>query len=530
MIVIEGNSATNNRGLFNVSSDPARRSSLRDSPQTEIQSQSARSALTKLREQAHKTLESPQAPHITANARTPVLAPEPQRPPLLQIGASHLPGYRPSRTSSSEGRGSVVTSSTARTPTIPPIQVIQRQTHDGPAVNEMPKGAFSHMRRKILDREFWMRDENAKDCFNCGDAFTTFRRKHHCRTCGQIFDSKCTSIISGKIFGQPSNLKVCKPCEAIIHGHDDDSSVYTDDGDQASVYDQTEAGGQLDLDELEAPESDYTKIGTPTISIPMSRKVGNEKKRRSHVIEVGPQTLARPSSSRSLRSLNGRPRSSSHKRHHSRHQHMRHVKHDDRAPFHHYHDNSRTQPGLSAFHHDNIIDPDLAPFMSDDDSSEEEANIFATLGEEHAATNLDNEKGGLGGLLAAMRKPKPKAGDKSVLNGMHIRDADTASIASRNGNRGPRRRNLSVSSVTHGPSPRRTKSSSFLRPYTIPFGAIGPNSQPGTPQLQPSPSLTPPGTKITRSASMVHSGNYSQGRAKQSQSRSFTKTSETNAS
>lgn len=39
---------------------------------------------------------------------------------------------------------------------------------------------FSQIKSKILNKEYWMRDENARDCFYCGDSFTTFRRKHHC--------------------------------------------------------------------------------------------------------------------------------------------------------------------------------------------------------------------------------------------------------------------------------------------------------------------------------------------------------------
>ena len=38
----------------------------------------------------------------------------------------------------------------------------------------------SHTKNKLLNKEYWMKDENARDCFNCGDPFTTFRRKHHC--------------------------------------------------------------------------------------------------------------------------------------------------------------------------------------------------------------------------------------------------------------------------------------------------------------------------------------------------------------
>jgi 1-phosphatidylinositol-3-phosphate 5-kinase len=503
VVLVKGgtNDGPSGAANFKFPSDAARESLSRVSSRADSQYQPTRSALSKARDQPDGRPDSADAPRVTSNARTPVVAPEPQRPPLLKVGPSHLPGFRPSRASSSDGLSSVVTASTVRTPA--PIQEIQRQTRARPVVGRMPTNAFSQMRRKILDREFWMRDENAKDCFNCGDTFTTWRRKHHCRTCGQIFDSKCTSVISGKLFGQASNIKVCKPCEAIIYGHDDDSSDYTDDGDQASIYEHGEAATDFDEVEIEPTESDHTKIGTPTISIPMSRKTGSDKKRRSHVIEVGPQTLARPSSSRSLRSLSMRPRSSSHKRHPSRHQHMRHVKHDDRAPFHQYLDNTR-QPSLPAFHHDNIIDPDLAPFMSDEGSSEEEqASLFTTLRSDVAENpNLESEKVGLGGLLSAMRKGKQRAGDRSVAGTGHARDTDNMSITSRNAPRTNRRRNLSVSSANHRPSPRRSKSNTLLRPFTAGFGASAPTSQPGTPQPHPTPSPTPPGTKLTRSASM----------------------------
>lgn len=39
---------------------------------------------------------------------------------------------------------------------------------------------FSQVKNKVLTKEYWMKDENAKDCFYCGDTFSTFRRKHHC--------------------------------------------------------------------------------------------------------------------------------------------------------------------------------------------------------------------------------------------------------------------------------------------------------------------------------------------------------------
>jgi len=48
--------------------------------------------------------------------------------------------------------------------------------------NQDPKtmNVFSQVKNKVLNKQYWMKDENARDCFYCGDAFSTFRRKHHC--------------------------------------------------------------------------------------------------------------------------------------------------------------------------------------------------------------------------------------------------------------------------------------------------------------------------------------------------------------
>ena len=40
-------------------------------------------------------------------------------------------------------------------------------------------------------KQYWMPDEQCKVCYECGVRFHTFRRKHHCRLCGQIFCNRC---------------------------------------------------------------------------------------------------------------------------------------------------------------------------------------------------------------------------------------------------------------------------------------------------------------------------------------------------
>ncbi|ORX50150.1 hypothetical protein DM01DRAFT_1308441 [Hesseltinella vesiculosa] len=67
--------------------------------------------------------------------------------------------------------------------------------------------------QKSGDKEFWMPDEQCKECYKCRKPFTMFRRRHHCRICGQIFCAKCAShSISGKAYNQKGQLRICNFC------------------------------------------------------------------------------------------------------------------------------------------------------------------------------------------------------------------------------------------------------------------------------------------------------------------------------
>lgn len=66
-------------------------------------------------------------------------------------------------------------------------------------------------------KQYWMPDSVSKQCYECSEKFTTFRRKHHCRVCGQIFCSSCCNQqIPGKIFGCTGDLRVCTYCCKIV--------------------------------------------------------------------------------------------------------------------------------------------------------------------------------------------------------------------------------------------------------------------------------------------------------------------------
>ncbi|KAI8606363.1 hypothetical protein EDD21DRAFT_298271 [Dissophora ornata] len=81
------------------------------------------------------------------------------------------------------------------------------------------------VRGEGVSKEYWMTDENAKECYGCSASFFVFRRKHHCRICGHIFCSKCASkIIPGIKLGYEGSLRVCNYCLDVMQQYEEQES------------------------------------------------------------------------------------------------------------------------------------------------------------------------------------------------------------------------------------------------------------------------------------------------------------------
>ncbi|KAG8533181.1 uncharacterized protein KY384_001964 [Bacidia gigantensis] len=367
---------------------------------------------------------------------------------------------------------------------------------------------FSQAKSKVLSKEYWMKDENAKDCFGCGDAFSTFRR-----TCGQIFDAKCTSVISGNHFNQAGTLRVCKPCESIIKG-DDDSSEFSDDGTFSLAgfrprHGSTGAGETLGSpmptsypSATENPHYSASNpdLSVPIMSIPATRKAGEKAGRKPAVVEIGTERgLARPSSSRSLKSSFGSR--STHRRYNSRNQFTRVFKptKEDDAPFHHDITNNGSSKRLATFHDDNIIDPDLAPYLSDEQSSgDEQVSIMTALNASDMSVAGDDRHGWE--TAAASRKGRLKFGEKSSSSVTFAsRDADTHSLSGAKSLRPSKRRTFSTSSASHlRPSPKSYRASAmvFSSSASLRESALNAAAE------QAAPSPTPTSGRMVRSSSL----------------------------
>lgn len=340
---------------------------------------------------------------------------------------------------------------------------------------EMVNARLEMMRKQVLSKEFWMADETCKECFLCGTPFSAFRRKHHCRTCGCIFDSKCTSQISGQKFGVQGSLRVCKTCLNVINRrYDSGTDDSADEPYLPAIFRPNQTKTQLTFskprtdDETSVSEKteqaeDSRSATTPMMAIPATRRVGDNN-RNSAILEIDTPQLSRPSSSRSLKSLSSsRPQSSGHRRHHSKHNILTRFKAttEDRAPFRKIADEELGKKSkLNAFHDDNIIDPELAAYMSDESSGDEQMSIFATMnGNDIQPSSLDPDRSSFGPYLSAGRKHRFRHGEKSTSGLSHTSRGheDAAGLPNLSIHTRPtRRRNLSTASasVHHLRSPR----------------------------------------------------------------------------
>lgn len=75
--------------------------------------------------------------------------------------------------------------------------------------------ALRRSRSGFLKPKTWIDDKDRHACFICEESFTTFRRRHHCRICGDITCSKCSTITDAKADntdGEKSQVRACNQC------------------------------------------------------------------------------------------------------------------------------------------------------------------------------------------------------------------------------------------------------------------------------------------------------------------------------
>ncbi|KAF7249263.1 RUN and FYVE domain-containing protein 1 [Varanus komodoensis] len=68
---------------------------------------------------------------------------------------------------------------------------------------------------KVLKGHTWLKDDEATHCKQCEKEFSISRRKHHCRNCGHIFCSTCSSNELA-LPSYPKPVRVCDSCHTLL--------------------------------------------------------------------------------------------------------------------------------------------------------------------------------------------------------------------------------------------------------------------------------------------------------------------------
>ncbi|KAM7536419.1 hypothetical protein Aperf_G00000082485 [Anoplocephala perfoliata] len=94
---------------------------------------------------------------------------------------------------------------------------IERYSYLHEAYEEIKRSGYSlppfHESEAMFSAEVAPDWKDGEECYRCKTAFTTFRRKHHCRNCGNVFCGDCTTGRAGiPKYGIEKEVRVCDVC------------------------------------------------------------------------------------------------------------------------------------------------------------------------------------------------------------------------------------------------------------------------------------------------------------------------------
>ncbi|CAK4071423.1 unnamed protein product [Aphanomyces euteiches] len=72
--------------------------------------------------------------------------------------------------------------------------------------------------KSLVSQAQWVEDHYRSECHQCHADFTTFRRRHHCRTCGEIVCSSCSTRQVAALARGPLKVRMCSGCVASLNG------------------------------------------------------------------------------------------------------------------------------------------------------------------------------------------------------------------------------------------------------------------------------------------------------------------------
>ncbi|KAA1119518.1 1-phosphatidylinositol-3-phosphate 5-kinase [Puccinia graminis f. sp. tritici] len=163
---------------------------------------------------------------------------------------SHIPGFPLARETVGDDSASVFSSSGGPSSTPKKIRPNnQDPSHNLSRETSSRLHAIGNPQGKGLSKEYWLPDKDVRECYDCAVAFTSWRRKHHCRICGAIFCSQCASnLVPGNRFASSGYIRVCNICLAKLEPQSQEQTNFAireDTDDETQSFSEAASGFNL---------------------------------------------------------------------------------------------------------------------------------------------------------------------------------------------------------------------------------------------------------------------------------------------
>ncbi|OQR81021.1 hypothetical protein ACHHYP_16840 [Achlya hypogyna] len=100
--------------------------------------------------------------------------------------------------------------------------------------------------KTLVSEAQWVKDDEKSTCHGCEAPFTTFRRRHHCRACGQLVCSSCSSIHVAALARGPMKVRMCSACLEAEGEAPDDARMAALAGRSSMSFQSTARSSSMD--------------------------------------------------------------------------------------------------------------------------------------------------------------------------------------------------------------------------------------------------------------------------------------------
>uniref|UniRef100_A0A5K3EIF7 Hepatocyte growth factor-regulated tyrosine kinase substrate n=2 Tax=Mesocestoides corti TaxID=53468 RepID=A0A5K3EIF7_MESCO len=156
--------------------------------------------------------------------------------------------------------------------------------------------------------------KDGDECFRCKSLFTTFRRKHHCRNCGNVFCGECTTgrAVIPK-FGIEKDVRVCDVClYKLTKHHAAGSSSRDEPKDKAGSHVTLQQKAQHNKEQMEkaAREKELRLREEEELQLALALSASEAESKKQGVSSIPASSLPKDAPSASGAAENSVPASS----------------------------------------------------------------------------------------------------------------------------------------------------------------------------------------------------------------------------